>query len=1483
MAELILGSVVDSITGQLASLVSREIGLASGVKAELGKLQDTIAAISALLREAEKRQVEAEDVKDWLKRLKDVVYDADDLLDDFSTEALRRQRATGRGKRILYEVLIFFSSSNQLIYASKMAHRVMEIRGRIDAIKSDKLDCNVGENNNLASFVENRPRPETYPFDSEPYVIGRKNAKKEVVQFLLNPDFEENVSILAIVGVGGLGKTTLARLVFNDESIQEYFELKLWVCVSTNFCVEDILRKIKRECTSGKDLTSMNVVGSQKVLGEELQKKKYLLVLDDVWNENRCEWLKLEQFLVNSARGSKILVTTRSRRGATTMTRTFYELNDLPEHESLKLLMRMAMKQEHEWRNQNLETIAKEILKKCVGVPLAIMTIGRLLLFLRNTEEEWLNFKNNDFSRIDQKEGDIMPSLKLSYDFLPSHLKQCFAYCSLFPKDYELDPLELINIWMAQGFIGPLGNKKTVEAVGHDYFMEQLSRSFFQDIEEDNCGNIVRCKMHDLMHDLAQSVAGDICITIDSSHAKSLPKGARHVSITFDLDEIKGFERDQRIRSLFLMVEKRILIALLEVSCFRNLRALRIRAVNIKAISKSIGKLKHLRSLDLSENYKLTSLPNSISRLCNLEILNLSGCFWLEGLPRGITKLVNLRQLDLIDCHALTHMPRGIGKLTSLQMLNVFVVGKKSNKNAARLNELSRLAGILLRNKQLRIEGLENVESISNEEDASFSVEKFAIQELGLHWGWAPHGVRANEEEIELRGLNKFKGWERRSRRDNRVGHEEDILEEEEEDHSSLLMLCGFADNVKIRISDCPEFSYMQGEQLHMSVTTIKLLEQLLRNAADHSDPHTGHHPTNFPTLAVPNPSTSKMTLISKSSIPVFSLTSLAIDSMNDADHLLMELFQSVPSLKSLAIGNLSRLKALSGRAILRYLPALEKLEIYNCEELDLSIEDDDEDDGCGGGEGMHQLQGGHKLRQIMIRGVRKTRSLPGWFQYLTNLQELTIIHCVDLKSLPRRLFLQLLTTLESLSLCDNPELDLSTTWEAGDQEDMSNLQFGKLRELTFLGQQMETLPWWIQHLTNLEHLEIYNCSNLKALPAWFPQLTSLQHLEVNDCGEELTRSLLSCLEGKAVLTFSVLFWRQVLVDGRASSRAAILNRPSALNALTTSMVLCFSFHSNNYSVFVTCAKLVHGMIMGVFLRVTRLKRLYESWEESPDIGFVLMKGSDRAFCSGGDAVALYHLLNEGNIEECKKFFETLYKYVYLQGIYLKPHVAIMDGIAMGSGAGIAIPGMFRLVTDKTVIRLNSWKDCRFLSHPEAQLGFHPDAWASFRIDAIHKCFCHGTVEEIIHALESEAAESYDEYKTTLKKLREASPLSLKVTLRSIREGRYATPDQCLAREYRISLGTVSQQVSKDFSEVCDNIPIYTYDLKIHVYDLILWKMLANLKGVRARLMDKDFAPKWDPPSLGKVAGEMVDFYFCTLEESESELELPPALREPSI
>ncbi|KAH7574039.1 hypothetical protein JRO89_XS03G0243400 [Xanthoceras sorbifolium] len=368
--------------------------------------------------------------------------------------------------------------------------------------------------------------------------------------------------------------------------------------------------------------------------------------------------------------------------------------------------------------------------------------------------------------------------------------------------------------------------------------------------------------------------------------------------------------------------------------------------------------------------------------------------------------------------------------------------------------------------------------------------------------------------------------------------------------------------------------------------------------------------------------------------------------------------------------------------------------------------------------------------------------------------------------------------------------------------------------------------------------------------------------------------------------------------------------------------------------------------------QVARLNRLYESWEENPDIGFVMMKGSGRAFCSGADVVSLYQSLNEGKVEDCKSFFNSLYKFAYLQGTYLKPHVAIMDGITMGCGGGISLQGMFRVATDKTVF-----------AHPETQLGFHPDAGASFylsrlpgylgeylaltgeklngvemiacglathftlnavcsrctlllpvffllvplyvqliimnspwqrlamieerlgklitddpsviesslaqygdlvypdresvlhKIETIDKCFSKDTVEEIIDALENEEFFSYDDWcKIVIKKLKEASPLSLKVTLQSIREGRFQSLDQCLAREYRMSLNGITKRVSGDFFE-----------------------------GVRARIVDKDFAPKWDPPRLEDVSNDMVDCYFAPLIELEPELKLPTALREPYI
>jgi hypothetical protein len=143
--------------------------------------------------------------------------------------------------------------------------------------------------------------------------------------------------------------------------------------------------------------------------------------------------------------------------------------------------------------NSNIAAIGREILQKCSGVPLAITTIGSLLR-LKNSEREWLNFKNDELSKIPQNETDILPTLKLSYDQLQSHLKHCFSYCSLFPKDYDIKRSTLIQLWITQGFVKS-DQRRCLEDIGNEYFMDLLRRSFFQEAETDEFGNVTRCKM----------------------------------------------------------------------------------------------------------------------------------------------------------------------------------------------------------------------------------------------------------------------------------------------------------------------------------------------------------------------------------------------------------------------------------------------------------------------------------------------------------------------------------------------------------------------------------------------------------------------------------------------------------------------------------------------------------------------------------------------------------------------------------------------------------------------------------------------------------------------------------------------------------------------------------------------------------------------------------------------------------------------------
>ncbi|XP_023908038.1 putative disease resistance protein RGA3 [Quercus suber] len=389
MADAILYGVVQKIIESLGSSTLKQIGSIWGVKGDLEKMNNTVLTIRAVLLDAEEQQVQNHQVKHWLNRLRDVVFDADDLLSEFSTHVFRL-KVMG-GDKMAKKVRIFFSSSNQLVFSLNMACKIKAMRERLNDISNDRhqfqlklVDCP------LETRVVTRGRDQTHSFVPDEDVIGREKDKQAIIDLLLDFDVEDNVSFISIVGIGGLGKTTLAQYVFNDEKVQTKFELKMWVCVSDDLDVKKIVEKIIESATKRKpENLEMDLL--QNKLREQLNQKKYLLVLDDIWNENEESWCALKRLLMGGAKGSKVVITTRTNMVAEiTSTISPYFLKGLSRDQSWSLLKKMAFKKGHATINSNLEAIGMNIVEKCQGVPLAIRMIGKVLFF-KQTEDEWLH------------------------------------------------------------------------------------------------------------------------------------------------------------------------------------------------------------------------------------------------------------------------------------------------------------------------------------------------------------------------------------------------------------------------------------------------------------------------------------------------------------------------------------------------------------------------------------------------------------------------------------------------------------------------------------------------------------------------------------------------------------------------------------------------------------------------------------------------------------------------------------------------------------------------------------------------------------------------------------------------------------------------------------------------------------------------------------------------------------------------------------
>lgn len=768
MAEAILYHVAGSIIEKLGSAtLGKELGLLFGVNNELQKLKKSVSAIKAVLLDAEDKQADNHQIRDWLQKLQDAVYYADDLVDEFNTEALRR-RVMSRG-RMAKKVNIFLSSSNQVAFMLKIGRRIQTVRETLNEIK-DGRDFYLMER-----LEETRVFPrarETHSFVRKEEVIGREGDKLAIMKLLLDSESEENVSVIPIVGIGGLGKTTLAQHVFNDENVQKHFELRIWVCVSDIFDLKLLVEKIIKSITL-KSPGNLELEQLQFHLRREIDGKRYLLVLDDVWNEDGEKWRRLERLLMGGAKGSRVLVTTRSDMVAKiTQTMQPYKLSGLDSVNSWSLFKTIAFDKGQEPENATVLATGMVIIEKCRGVPLAIKTIGSILYFKRR-ETEWSSFMENDLAKIPQREDDILPTLKQSYNHLPSHLKHCFAYCRLFPKGREIDVQKLIRLWMAQGFIKPSDQSQCLEDVGYEYFMDLLWRSFFQDPKLDDWGNVKRVKVHDLMHDLAVLVAGTGNITIDRS-MENYHEKIRHVSFDSKFNQPwklppSLLKKNKTVRTFispkynawhgyqqeFLGSSEKKLRWLngdAVLFGFKSLRTLDLKALNMKKLPNSLGKLKHLRYLDVSQN-NIKMLPSSTTRLQNLQTLILSHCRELIRLPEDMKNLVNLRHLQTYGCRKLSYMPRGLGELAALHSLDRFVVADKSNvaRHAGGLSELGSLNNL---GAELSIENLGHGKNAASELRAANLKDKQHLQSLVLFWRYGCEGDQTSVVENDEMSLD---------------------------------------------------------------------------------------------------------------------------------------------------------------------------------------------------------------------------------------------------------------------------------------------------------------------------------------------------------------------------------------------------------------------------------------------------------------------------------------------------------------------------------------------------------------------------------------------------------------------------------------------------------------------------------------------------------------------------------------------------------
>ncbi|KAM3411822.1 hypothetical protein ACQJBY_003473 [Aegilops geniculata] len=512
----------------------------------LQRLRDTLPAMYGLIDQAEWRIHEGR-VAELLPNLKDAVNDADDLLDEFRWHELKMEvegNSTHSGFIDLYDTTVQGSFN----IVNDIQERLNNISGQLE--KMGLYGVTPGFDKSV--------RPDTTPFLNEKKIFGRDKELEEVMGFLgvprligrawlkrkrassavnaststsawnqiSNESRIPAIPVLPIVGMGGVGKTTLAQYICNHQQVKHYFELIIWICADEF----DVKRLIKDaiQSASGKWTMLDHLASLQHALSHSVRNKRFLIVVDDVWDdalkENDQRWKDFYDSLTNVVQGSMMLVTTRFPDVADRVrTMEPFLLDGLKEDVFWDFFKLCAFGSADSRNDPELERIGKGIVPKLKGSPLAAKTLGRLLGMNLHTTH-WNNILESELWKLKQEKTDILPALRLSYIYLPFHLKRCFSFCALYAKDHKFEKGHLAEIWVAEGFVEPQGGIP-LEDIGHHYFEDLVNRSFFQEV----CGTYI---IHDLLHDMAKLVSGHDCFTIRNMRDfQMVPQNVRHLYI----------------------------------------------------------------------------------------------------------------------------------------------------------------------------------------------------------------------------------------------------------------------------------------------------------------------------------------------------------------------------------------------------------------------------------------------------------------------------------------------------------------------------------------------------------------------------------------------------------------------------------------------------------------------------------------------------------------------------------------------------------------------------------------------------------------------------------------------------------------------------------------------------------------------------------------------------------------------------------------